>query len=150
MLIVHGDYKDLNYTGDFETIPPFEGEVAILAPFWERFKSGLHLSTYVNQGDWLSYVWIDIIHRVLPSHAYTSYGIIPAQTVRPFKLWNLYDERYADHAAHIFVTETLISHNRRDIPFPELKEMEIEYARMKMNRMALEKWKKKENTRWYL
>ena len=154
MVVVYGDYKDLNFVGNFFRGSPQslrnQMEMEFLYPYWEKFvKCEYHLEEkYISDEEWRNSVWIDIRNIVFTENEYTSYGIVSPSPFRPFQAWKKYDSKYIDKKEGIVVTESLISDGYNP-SFEEVKRREIEYA-MKYNAKHLKKWREKDGCRWFV
>lgn len=80
MIILYGDYKDLNYVMSYqqgkESSNSIE-EIKELKPYWDMFINGrLNLvECRIKGNEYLEYIKIFICHSVFEEHEYTKYCI---------------------------------------------------------------------------
>lgn len=179
MMILYGDYKDMNYIANYESGKPDTvsvEEMEFLKPYWEKFIKGeLNLiKKKVKLEDVEHYVRIDIRHSVFEKNEYTSYAIIKPQTCGFYTLQQCReaDCTFIDVDNRIYITET------NEIPkgsvpknLTELKDRETVWNEEYIKRFSqntieginketcctiiksyinqVEKWKNKMQQRWF-
>ena len=133
MMILYGDYKDMNYVAEYENGKPDSvsvEEMEFLRPYWKKFINGeLNLvKRRIKREDIEQYVRINIRHSVFDKNEYTSYVIIKPQTYSSYILQECKesDSTYIDTENGIYITETMdVSRGIAPKNLAELKKREV-------------------------
>lgn len=177
MIIVYGDYLDLNNTHPYRRHDSTTQEEAdFLQVFWDLFKDGkLKLENKrVSESDWEHCVWIDVCNEWFGKNGYTTYALVKP-SVRPRK--DLVKERngnwWIDKDNGVVVTEWFYTQGSNYYPtkFEDYAPIMREYEQKEFKRLTdkmpesidwetqkmiqsraydnLQKWMNKTEARWW-
>ena len=110
MIILYGDYLDLNHHHPYEWGKPDhvpQEESDELRTYWELFEQGkLNLKEgRITREEWESNVWIDVRNSWFGENGYTSYALLKPSTRPPESIWKEKEGKWIDREKCVVVTE---------------------------------------------
>lgn len=170
MIIFYGDYKDLNYIGDYGKEDVSDEETKQLMPFWNMFINGkLKLKkSRIKNNEYMKYIKIFIDHHVFKNNEYTTYSIVKA--VNSASCYSehckSYNRKFIDHENGVIVLEKTQVKGKIPKTLEEIKEREIAFhdailkraekgnydgkdLLIESEKKAIEKWKNKSEVKWF-
>lgn len=149
MIILYGDYLDLNHHFPYEWGKPdnvSQKEADELRPYWELFEQGkLNLVTGVKRApkwsgrpnEWEENVWLDICHSWFGENGYTTYTIVKPSTRPGEDQWQRRTGKWIDRAHGIVVTEWFDSRiPNPPVAFEDYIEKMREYTQKEFKRIT--------------
>lgn len=129
MIVLYGDYKDLNYISS-KTEPKMTEKH--LACVWENFVNGNYDLTEqrIFNNEYLDFYKIFIYHHIFDDHCYTSYGVVDkTKEARNGYLEHCkeFKKKYIDRTNNVIVMETTELHGKEPESLEEIKQREIKY-----------------------
>ncbi len=177
MIIIYGDYLDMNHHSEFETSKTqstTQEEADCLRPYWDKFESGqLNLREgRITRTEWEEYTWIDVCNYWFEPNGYTVYTIIKPSTRPPYSEWQKRTSKWFDRDNKVIVTECFNSRvdnppkvfedyieKMRKYTADELKRVmkdwpsdlgkEIKDTCENMYQKSLRRWQNKKEARWF-
>lgn len=149
MMILYGDYKDLNYIQDFwygrldnVSIEEIE-EMEALHPHWEKFLNGdMNLKQQRPTRTQIEhFVRLDIHHHVFEDNEYTSYALIlPMHSAWSWSICHYAHtdgmQYFLDENAGVYITESEQSIRTPPTSLEELKQREYKWQQKLIKRMT--------------
>lgn len=173
MMILHGDYRDLNHVRDYESGKPDNvsiEEMEELKPFWDMFINGkLNLTEgRIKNNEYLENVKIFIHHYIFEKNEYTTYSIVKAEGGGSEYIVHCkcHDRKFIDRENGVVIMESTEVKGKIPKTLEDVKEREIAFHVATLNRIksadfegkelaieleeeSIEKWKNKTETRWF-
>ena len=175
MMILYGDYRDLNYIGTYESGKPDNvsvEEMEELKPFWDMFVNGkLNLTEgRIKDNEYLENVKIFIHHKIFEKNEYTTYSIVKAESGGGSEYiahCKNHDRKFIDRENGVVIMESTEVKGKLPTTLEEVKEREIAFHTEALNRIkvgddfvgkeiaiklqekSINKWKNKTETRWF-
>lgn len=173
MMILHGDYRDLNHIASYENGKPDNvsiEEMEGLRPFWDMFINGkLNLTEgRIKNNEYLENVKIFIHHCIFEKNEYTTYSIVKAEGggSEYVVYCKSHDRKFIDRDNGVVIMESTEVKGKIPKTLEEVKEREIAFHVATLNRIKsadfegkeiaieleeenIEKWKNKTETRWF-
>ena len=127
MIVLHGDFKDLNFIS--QAVKPAAEEKHLLS-IWEQFiKNGLDLTEKTIQNhEYYDCYKIFIHHYVFDSNCYTSYNVVDKTEDRVsgyLEHCKTFDKKFIDRKNNVLVMEETIYRGKIPANLEELKQREI-------------------------
>lgn len=170
MIIFYGDYKDLNYIGDYGNENVSDEETKQLKPFWDMFINGkLNLKkSRIKNDEYMKHIKIFIVHHVFENNEYTTYSIVKAVDGASYyrEHCKSYDTKFIDRENGVIVLEKTQAKGKIPKTLEEIKEREIAFHNallkraekgdydgkdllIELEKKSIEKWENKSETKWF-
>ena len=148
MIILHGDYKDLNFISHGTKPAADEGHLPMI---WEQFAKGKYnlKEQHISNEEYFNFYKIFITHYIFDTNCYTSYSVVDNETTEYVSGYlehcKKYERKFIDRENKVLVLEQSIRHGKTPASLEELKQREIKNIINTMKRLKEGLQEAKEN-----
>lgn len=171
MIILCGDFRDMNHVADFKKCCPANAsleEMSSMEPFWYGFlEEKLILGKkQIRSEEYKTLPCIYITHHVYAENEYTSYSLVEGghRSHTAIRRCEEFSKKYIDREAGIILIERYDIQGIEKPPksFEEVKKREIDWLNKRKSYLSAEdmeysqyldreisRWKEKKTARWF-